>query len=79
MAEQHITRTITYVAHGRANPTSGTTTMKEAQFATKGKQSFSKWDICRICGFSFPRAQIRYVNNAPYCIKYKHYLDAPGV
>ena len=78
MAEQHITRTITYIADGRANPEAGSTTMLEAQFATRGKQSFTKWDICKICGFSFPVSQMRFVNNAPYCIKYKHYLDASG-
>ena len=53
--------------------------MYEAQFATGGRAEGREWDICRICGFSFPKDQIHYVNNAPYCVRYKHYLDAPGV
>ena len=77
MAEQHILREIEYSAYGRVNPSSGTIEMYEAQFAARGEQGFKKWDTCLLCGHSFPKGEIKYVKNAPYCIKNKCYLDAP--
>lgn len=78
MAEQYVNRTVTYEEYGRVNPSSGSTTMIEAQFATKGKQSFKKWDICMVCGFAYPKDQLVYIKGAPYCIPQRDYEDVPG-
>jgi hypothetical protein len=76
VAEQYIERTVDYEAYRRVNPTAGSTTMIEAQFTPRGRQSWRRWYNCRICGLTFPEDEVRIVNGAPYCIKFKHYLEA---
>ena len=80
MAEQHITRTVTVDTTGRRiDPDlAATIEMQEAQYASSGKASFTKWDVCRICGHSFPRNQFRYINNAPYCMPNRCFESAAG-
>ena len=76
MAEQYVNRTVTYDEYRRVNPSSGSTTMIEAQFATRGKQSFSKWEVCPICGFSYKQSEMIKVGGAFYCTRFNHYIDA---
>jgi hypothetical protein len=50
--------------------------MLQAEFTTKGRHSFRKWYQCTVCTFSYPEDEIVFVNGAPYCTRYKHYIDA---
>ena len=55
-----------------------TVIMYEAEFANDKNFAWKEWDNCLICGFTYPKDQIVYVNGGPYCIRFKHYLDPPG-
>jgi len=76
MSEQYIERTVDYDAYRRVNPTGGSTTMIEAQFTPRGKQSWRRWYNCNICGLTYPEDEVRLIGGAAYCVKFKHYLEA---
>jgi hypothetical protein len=76
---QYVNRTVTYEAYRRCNPSGGSTTMIEAQFTPRGKQSWRRWYNCQICGLTFPEDEVRVIGEAAYCIKFKHYLEAKHI
>jgi len=78
MAEQWVTRTVTPVLHGRSVVDDTPVEMLEAQFTSKGPQSWRKWDVCVMCNFSYPEEELIYIGGRPYCIKFEHYKDVPG-
>ena len=73
---QYVTRTVTQLEYRRQADATGTEfEMIEAQFTTKGPQSWRKWETCPISGWSFPESEMRRVGGALYCTRFKHYLD----
>ena len=68
MAEQHITRTVTYT-EPRWKPDAGTektVDMIEAQYTTGERFNFEKWQLEAIDGLSYPESELVQFRGAWY-------------
>ena len=70
---QYITRTIQFTSSGVAY----STTMKEAQFGTRGPARGRRWYTCIMCGQDYPVEKVILKGGKAYCIPLKDYLDMP--
>jgi hypothetical protein len=77
MSEQYLDTSVT-VTNEKCNFTHGdTVAMVEAQFSpTKKGFSWMRWYKCKICDLTYREDEVVFIGGAPYCTKYKHYLDA---
>lgn len=78
MPSQYVTETVTPVLHGRAVVDATPVDMIEAQFTPRMRQTFEKHHNCTICTFTYPESELVNIGGAWYCVKYKHYQDAPS-
>jgi hypothetical protein len=70
MARQHTALPAVTLADGTS------AVMLEAEFGTPRGVTFQKYDVCRICGFTYPKSQLVYIGGAPYCTRFQDYLEA---
>jgi aspartate carbamoyltransferase regulatory subunit len=77
MSEQYTDVTVTCTNPKNVTDVGDTADMVQAEFSpTKNKFSFMRWYRCKVCGLTFREDEVVLVKGAPYCIKYKHYLEA---
>jgi len=73
---QHITRTVSPTLHGRSVIDDTDVEMLEAQHGNVRGVHFERSYKCQKCQREFRKSDVMLIDGIPYCLPYKHYVDA---